>query len=70
MVSLQFKNWVVDAYEQAYGQPVSGYDLTQGCNWRKEFLYTYFNFLPQTDPTYDFAQQYIKYYDSGNMRSC
>lgn len=68
----QFKFWITDSYAEAYGSPVDPAELTQGCGWRKDFLYTYFGWLipTSTGDTKAYYQAYVDFYDSGNMPSC
>jgi len=68
----QFKRWLVDAYEIAYGQPVPEDDIQQGCRWRKDFMYwAYTTYLPYIPPAQkDYCKRYIAFYESGNMPNC
>ena len=66
----QFKGWIIDAY----AQPVDRSELTQACEWRKDFEYWLrvndLATLDPSDPQYEFSQVYVDYYLSGQMPSC
>jgi len=70
----QFKYWITDEYGKTYGKEVDPSELTQGCQWRQDFLYTYFKmaqqFVAKDSPDFVSMQTYISSYDSGNMQSC
>merc|ERR1712147_512352 len=66
----QFKEWLVDAYETAYGYPVSEDDLQQGCRWRKDFIYKLCKiviWVTPPGPSRQAMKSYIDFYDTGNM---
>jgi len=66
----QFIGWATEAY----AMPVDRGQLTQACEWRKDFEYWLRIFDLQTldpsDPQYQFSQVYVDYYLSGEMPSC
>jgi hypothetical protein len=70
----QFKYWITDEYEKVYGKKVDPAELTAGCQWRQDFLYTYFKmasqFVGADSDDWKNMNAYITYYDSGNMLSC
>lgn len=69
----QFKHWVTDEYAKVYGSPVNPEELTQGCQWRQDFLYGFFSTAILPDPQnadYETAVWYCNFYESGNMPSC
>lgn len=68
----QFKFWLTDSYAEVYGSPVINEELVQGCQWRKDFLYTYFGYIAPYSfgDTKEYYEAYIKFYDSGDMPTC
>jgi hypothetical protein len=68
----QFEFWLTDSYAEVYGSPVIYEELVQGCQWRKDFLYTYFGYIVpySIGETKAYYEGYIKLYESGNMPTC
>lgn len=69
----QFKTWVTDAYGETYGSPVVPEELTQGCEWRGEFMYTLIKYIKLVTPPGDarkWMKGYCNMYENGTLPSC
>jgi len=68
----QFKRWLTDSFAERYGTAIPEDDLQQGCRWRKDFMYTLYQYsLPHAHGAEkEYMEKYCKFYESGNMPNC